>query len=207
MKKTGKFIAFLLVLSGTLSLAFCQSLSTQKFKAGDIIFISSSSGQGRAIQLATKSKYTHVGIFLPNEKGELMVYHAVEPVKRNTLKEFLEYSADGQYEVFRLKDSTQINPENVPLLLSEAKKMMGKHYDIYFGWSDSEIYCTEFVWKIYKRALNLEPGPLKPLGSFDLSSPIVKKIMADRYGKEIPLKENMISPGDMHDWAGLKRVY
>lgn len=34
------------------------------YKPGDIIFISNASGQGKAIQLATKSKYTHVGIVL-----------------------------------------------------------------------------------------------------------------------------------------------
>jgi hypothetical protein len=35
-------------------------------------------------------------------------------------------------------------------------KYLGKNYDIYFGWSDSLIYCSELVWKVYKDAWDIE---------------------------------------------------
>ena len=47
-----------------------------KLKTGDIIFITNQGGQGKAIQLATKSKYTHVGIVFV-ENRVVYVYHAV----------------------------------------------------------------------------------------------------------------------------------
>ncbi|MBL7917539.1 MAG: peptidoglycan peptidase, partial [Bacteroidia bacterium] len=63
---------------------------------------------------------------------------------------------------------------------------------------DEELYCSEYVWKIYYKALAVEIGKLKPLKSFDLSHPKVKEIMEFRYGDEIPYNEKMISPGDMY---------
>jgi len=175
------------------------------FRAGDIIFISNSSGQGKAIQLATKSKYTHVGIIL-NDNGNLMVYHAVEPVKKNTIAEFLEYSADGRYELMRLKDPSVLTDAVQKKLTALATAQLGKHYDLAFSWDDKQLYCSEYVWKIYKEATGLELGALKPLGSFDLSHPAVQAKLKERYGNDIPLKENMIAPGDMHDSPLLTKV-
>lgn len=175
------------------------------YKPGDIIFITSSSGQGKAIQLATKSKYTHVGIIL-QDGPDMMVYHAVEPVKKSTFNDFLKYSEDGQYELMRLKDPQALDAKTLAAITDEAKKMLGRHYDLAFAWDDRELYCSEYVWKLYKHNANLEIGQPKPLGSFDLSSPIVKKKLQERYGNNIPLKENMISPGNMHDSPLLVKV-
>ena len=82
-------------------------------------------------------------------------------------------------------------------MLQEAKSKLGTHYDLGFSWSDKELYCSEFVWKLYNHALKIEVGKLRPLKEFDLSHPVVKSIMEQRYGKKIPLEEKMISPGDM----------
>jgi hypothetical protein len=61
------------------------------------------------------------------------------------------------------------------------------------------MYCSEYVWKIYNKALNINVGSLKPLKEFDLSHPAVKAKLTERYGKNIPLNENMISPGDIYN--------
>lgn len=199
--------AYVIVFAFVIGCGFVlhKATAATSFKAGDIIFISNASGQGKAIQLATRSRYTHVGIIL-NDNGKLMVYHAVEPVKKNTIGEFIAYSADGRYELMRLKDHTPLTEKTLAAMLAEAKGMLGKHYDLAFAWDDKELYCSEYVWKIYKRAAGLEIGAPKPLGSFDLSSPAVQQKLQERYGANIPLKENMISPGDMHDSALLIKV-
>ncbi len=167
-------------------------------KNGDIIFIVNPSGQGKAIQLATKSKYTHVGVIF-FEDGKEYVYHAVEPVMRSSLKEFTGMSADGTYEIKRLKDQSLLTKENVVKMLADAKSKLGMHYDLGFSWDDKQLYCSEFVWKIYHKNLNLSIGALKPLKEFDLTHPAVKQKMEERYGKNIPLDEKMISPGDMYN--------
>ena len=78
-----------------------------------------------------------------------------------------------------------------------GKSYKGKSYDIYFEWSDDRIYCSELVWKIYKGATNIEIGQLEHLSDFDLSSDIVKAKMKERYGDNIPMDEEVISPAAM----------
>lgn len=166
-------------------------------KNGDLVFIVNPAGQGKAIQLATHSRFTHIGIVFI-ENGKEMVYHAVEPVSKNTLEEFIAMSADEHYEVRRLKDQSLLTDAVVSSMLKQARKELGKHYDMGFSWDDERLYCSEFVWKLYKRCLNLDIGSLKPLRSFDLSHPAVQAKLTERYGNDIPLEENMISPGDMY---------
>jgi hypothetical protein len=175
-----------------------QTLSTAQnnFKNGDIIFIVNPSGQGKAIQLATKSKFTHVGIIFI-ENGKPMVYHAVEPVSKNTVDEFIGMSVNGKYEIKRLKDQTLLTQDIINTMLNTARADLGKHYDLAFSWDDKELYCSEFVWKLYNKSLNITIGQLRPLRDFDLSHPIVKAKLEERYGRSIPLDEKMISPGDM----------
>jgi uncharacterized protein YycO len=174
------------------------SKSEKPLKNGDIVFIVNPSGQGKAIQLATKSKYTHVGIVLI-ENGKTMVYHAVEPVSKNTFEEFVDMSADGKYYIKRLKNQSLLTETALKKMLTEAKSQLGTHYDLAFNWGDDQLYCSEFVWKLYNHAMGIEVGKLRPLKDFDLTNPAVKQKLTERYGKNIPMDEKMISPGDMYD--------
>ena len=179
-------------------LRFVPAKPENNLKNGDIIFIVNPSGQGKAIQLATKSKYTHMGIVFI-ENGKTIVYHAVEPVIKSSLEQFIGMSEDGKYFIKRLKDQTLLNESVIKKMLLEANSKLGLHYDLGFNWSDEEMYCSEYVWKLYNHALNIEIGMLRPLKDFDLSHPAVQKIMKRRYGNNIPYDEKMISPGDMFD--------
>lgn len=171
--------------------------NSQTLKSGDIIFIINPAGQGKAIQLATKSKYTHVGIVFI-EDGKPYVYHAVEPVSKSTLSEFIAMSEDGTYSIKRLKDQSLLTDKILKQMNAEANLKLGIHYDLGFNWSDEELYCSEYVWKLYDHSLKIEIGKLRPLKEFDLSHPKVQYIMKERYGKNIPYDEKMISPGDMY---------
>lgn len=177
----------------------------KKFKAhkelilqtGDIIFQSSRSGQSYAIQLATGSKYSHVGmIFI--EDGEVMVYEAVQPVKLTPFEEFIKHGDGRHYVVKRLKDAEERLIDEVMTHMAElADSHLGKNYDIYFNWGDDRMYCSEVVWKIYNEVLDVEIGERKPLKDYDLSHPIVQQKMHERYGDNVPENEMMISPGAM----------
>ena len=192
-----KLFTISIILSAVLLFSSFGSRTEPVYKNGDLIFIVNPSGQGKAIQLATKSKFTHIGIIFI-ENGKPIVYHAVEPVSKNTLQEFIDMSADGHYEIRRLKDQSLLTAATVNSMLAEARSRLGIHYDLAFSWSDSELYCSEFVWKLYDHALHIQVGNVKPLKSFDLSHPVVKAKLEQRYGSEIPYNENMISPGDMY---------
>lgn len=172
---------------------------------GDIIFHSSTSQQSSAIQLATHSKYSHCGLIF-NDAGKWMVYEAVQPVKKTPLKEFVDRGIDHHYIIKRVKDAKYENDSVEALVKAAATKRLGKNYDLYFNWDEDRIYCSELVWKSWNDAAGIELGARRPLKDFDLTSPIVKKKLAERYGDSIPSDVLMISPGDIADSPLLKTV-
>ncbi|MFK7755305.1 MAG: YiiX family permuted papain-like enzyme [Flavobacteriales bacterium] len=177
---------------------YSERKAETELQFGDLVFQSSKSGQSAAIQLATGSKYSHVGMIYEKKGDEWLVLEAVQPVKLTPLSEWVTHGDDNLYSVKRLKTADSSLTSEVELQMkTEAVTNIGKNYDIYFDWSDKEIYCSELVWKLYHSALNVELGELRPLSDFDLTHPIVKEIMTRRYGKDIPLESLMISPGDM----------
>lgn len=171
--------------------------SNDSFKNGDIILQTDIQGQGKAIQLATKSKYTHVGILFKID-GIWKVYEAVEPVQCITVKEFIDRDDSGHYTVLRVSNSdSMMGNGKLALIKSFLEQQLNKHYDPYFSWSDQTMYCSELVWKSYNKA-GIKLCALRTLKSFDLSSPIVKKIMKERYGNAIPYNEKVVSPEDIY---------
>ena len=177
-----------------------------KIQDGDIIFQTSKSSQSIAIQKATNSKYSHMGIIY-RQGVNYYVYEAVQPVKLTNLKEWISRGEGGKYVVKRLKNSEQIlTKENLSKMKTIGKRYNGKNYDIYFEWSDDKVYCSELVWKIYKEALDIEIGNLETLRNFNLKDPIVIEKLHERYGNNIPLDEIVISPAAMYDSDKLELV-
>jgi len=173
--------------------------ATELLQNGDIIFQETASGQSEAIKRATKSKYSHVGVIY-FQKGKPYVYEAVQPVKISTLANFIRRSVGGHYVVKRLKNAeTILTPPVLKKMETEGQKLLGKNYDSAFGWSDSRIYCSELVWKIYQRGAGIELSPTMKLREFDLSDPIVKAKMKERYGTKIPLDEPVVAPSQLFD--------
>jgi uncharacterized protein YycO len=176
-----------------------EDFENVKLQDGDIIFQTSKSSQSKAIQLATKSRYSHMGLIY--EKNNIIyVFEAVQPVKLTLLNDWINRGYKKHYVVKRLKDSDKILTSDVRLKMKKVgERFMGKDYDIYFEWSDKRIYCSELVWKIYKEAANIEIGKLETLKDFDLSNKIVKQKLTERYGDNIPMDETVISPESMFD--------
>lgn len=196
MRALGFSAAFACML---LTVGFRSASKTAALQEGDLIFQTSESGQSKAIQLATHSKYSHCGIVFQENNG-WYVLEAVEPVKRTPLETWIKHGKDGKYTTRRLiKASEVLTPEVITAMKSEGEKLEGKHYDLTFEWSDDRIYCSELAWKIYQRATGLEIGKLQKLGEFDLSNAIVKQKLKERYGEKIPLDEKVISPGAVFD--------
>lgn len=169
------------------------------YQNGDIIFQTSKSSQSLAIQMATNSKYSHMGIIYEND-GQFFVYEAVQPVKLTPLKEWINRGENGHYVIKRLKNADQIlTSSTITKMKQIGEQFKGKPYDIYFEWSDDKIYCSELVWKIYKQATGVEIGQLEQLSDFDLTNEIVQIKMKERYGDNIPMNEKVITPAAMYD--------
>ena len=159
---------------------------------GDIIFQSSQSNQSKAIEQATNSPYSHVGIiFIKN--GKPYVFEAASKVIYTPLDKWINRGKNKTYVIKRLKNHP-LSQQEITSLKQVAHKFENKPYDIWFGWDDKYIYCSELVWKIYNRALKLKIGQLQTIKDFNLSSPAVKQKLKERYGSNIPYQETVISP-------------
>ena len=198
-----RFIAAYLVLLA----AACSSDGQYLPKDGDVVFQVSQSAQSRAIQLATGSPYSHMGIVYLRE-GEPFVFEAVQPVKLTPLRDWIKRGKGGQFVAKRLRDSrTLLSPQVLQQMKSIGEEFSGRDYDVYFEWSDERMYCSELVWKIFKRGAGIEIGTLAKLGDFDLSPPAVKEKLHERFGDAVPLSETVISPSSMFESPMLETVF
>src|SRR6185295_15519695 len=170
---------------------------------GDIIFHTSRSAQSAAIQRATHSPYSHMGVVLYRD-GKPFVFEAIATVRYTPLASWVARGDGGRYVVKRLKRPLQ--PAELKKLREAAKSYVAKPYDLYFEWSDARIYCSELVWKMYRDALGIEIGELQKLRDFDLTDPAVKAKMRERYGKAVPFDERVISPVSIFESSLLKTV-
>lgn len=176
------------------------------WKNGDIIFQESRSGLSEMIQLATQSKYSHVGIVYENE-GKWMVLEAVQPVQIIPIERWTKRGKNGHYVLKRLKDTSLIQqPKTIEKMKTIGKGHLGKDYDGYFEWSDTKMYCSELVWKIYHEGANIDIGSPQLITDFDLSHPVAQRLIKERYNGTIPSGAQIISPAALFDSPLLQTV-
>lgn len=172
-------------------------------QTGDIIFQISRSSQSKAIQLATHSDYSHTGMIVIRD-SKPYVFEAVGPVVYTPLSSWIAHGEDSKYIVRRV--SGGLSSPQQQKLIQTAKRYLGKPYDIAFSWTDERQYCSEVVWKVYQNALGMRIGKLQKLKEFDLNQPVVRAKLKERYGKNIPLNETVISPQAVFDAPQLETV-
>lgn len=166
----------------------------KNFKLGDIVFQSSHSVQSTAVALATHSNLTHCGLIIPTDTG-VVVFEAIQPVTVTKWEEWKERGMNKAFSVYRLKNTFDLDEKEARRRLVDfMMNTLGKNYDLGFLWDDDAYYCSELVWKCYKICFEQTIGGLKVLGDYDLTNPLVKTIMEERYGADIPLDEPMIAP-------------
>jgi len=181
----------LLALAAFASGAFAQS---SPLRDGDIVFQTSQSAQSVAVQKATGSRYSHMGLVLLRE-GKPFVFEAAGVVQYTPLDRWVARGVGGHFVAKRLRDSAEVlTPSGIERLHRASKKYQGRRYDLTFEWSDDRMYCSELVWKLYQRELGIRIGELQKIKEFDLTDPIVRKKMRERYGTDVPLEEPVISP-------------
>ena len=166
---------------------------------GDIVFQTSRSSQSQAIQLATHSPYSHMGLVLI-QKDQPFVLEAIAHVQLTPLAEWAARGENGRFIVKRLRDGSILgDPVKLSALRKAALRLKGSRYDPYFEWSDEGMYCSELVWKAFERGLGIQLGATAPLRSFDLSDELVSSKLTERFGANVPLDERVISPAAIFD--------
>src|ERR1035441_5346015 len=98
-----KFLALVLIAVLAVSCSAVRA-GAPVYQTGDIIFQTSRSSQSLAVQLATHSKYSHVGIIVIRG-GKPWVFEAVATVRYTPLGEWVRRGVEeGRFVVERLKD-------------------------------------------------------------------------------------------------------
>ena len=164
-------------------------------REGDIIFQTSVSRQSLAIKIATKSDYTHCGILL-RKNGKLQVFEAAKTVTWTPLEAWVKRGVNQHYVLMRLKDPQTLTPEALAAIYVTTQAFSGKKYDLLFQWTDDKMYCSELVWKLYKRA-GVELCEPHRFRDYDLNHAEVQKIMKERYGMDMPWDETVVAPSDL----------
>ena len=195
------------VIAGALLLAGCAQEQDYEPRNGDVVFQTSRSSQSLAIQLATNSPYSHMGIVYVRD-GEPLVFEAVQPVKLTPLSAWIERGEREHFVAKRLRDAdSQLTPETLRRMFAAGEKFTGKDYDLYFEWSDDRIYCSELVWKVFERGAGIRLGEQQTIADFDLSHPAVAAKVKERYGDRIPRDEVVVSPAAIFNASNLITVY
>jgi Permuted papain-like amidase enzyme, YaeF/YiiX, C92 family len=194
-------VAVVLILAG------CVQDPGYEPRNGDIVFQTSRSSQSLAIQLATKSPYSHMGIVYLRD-GEPFVFEAVQPVKLTPLRTWIERGDREHFVAKRLREAdSRLTPETLQKMRAAGEQLSGKDYDLYFEWSDDRIYCSELVWKVFERGAGIRLGAQETIADFDLSHPAVQTKVKERYGDQVPLDEVVVSPVAIFNATDLMTVY
>ena len=186
--------------AGAKSLSNARQLAEKVKKIlhdGDLIFQNRRTKQGRAVEYATGSRYSHMGIvFIRNDQP--YVLEAIKRVTYTPLRKWIKRGRNHLFVVKRLRNAGKLlGPEKTKRLRTEAEKHLGKRYDTLFGWDDDRFYCSELAWKTYFRATGLVIGAQKKLADFNLTHPAVRRRLARRYGNHIPYQMSVVSPADI----------
>ena len=161
-------------------------------KTGDLVFQTSRSRQSVAIQAATDSPLSHVGLVEVTPAG-VFVVEAVQPVRRVGFAAWKARGVGGRLLVLR--------PEGV----AEARRHLGKPYDWRFGWGDEAMYCSELARKAYSAAAGVDLGKLERLGELRLER--LGPALRQRYGGRVPLHLELITPASLAADERLAVVY
>lgn len=180
---------------------------TPALQNGDIIFQTSLSSQSQAIQLATSSPYSHVGILYQEEDGSWCVYEAVATVRCTDLDAWIQRGKDQHYVVKRLRQAnTLLTVDRLLAMKAAGEAHLGTHYDTQFEWNNDRYYCSELVWKLYHDAIGVELAPLSTVKEMALNNPIVEQKLKERYGEQVPLNEVVVAPGALFDSEHLMTI-
>ncbi len=137
-------------------------IKNEDLKEGDIIFIAIPSFLYRRVAKGTGSKASHVGIILKDDAGNWVVAESAVPLsKYSTLNDFVNRTDKGWVCIRRFKEP--ISPENIHEIKKQCDKRMGIFYHLGFKYHSKRMFCSKFVYEVFKSVLDIEIGKLETL--------------------------------------------
>lgn len=181
MKNLAIFLIFLFSFNAS-------SIELSKLKVGDIILQPLNCWSCSLIEAQTESEFSHIGLVSRIDDSKVYIAEAFMSVREVSFKEFNTKTERGiKLKVLRPK---YVNPELENVFRDSFE---GLDYDSGFLWDDSEIYCSELLYKLFNN-LNMDVPALLPM-KFDVNAHYW-----DRYFRgKTPRGDLGVSPDDFDD--------
>lgn len=175
-----------------------QPLSqVELLKEGDIIVSKMEGTQGQMMRLLTHSEFNHAGIIMKSKSGKYWVYEAVQPVRVVEYEQYTRALDDSSFRIYRFNsEGNELKQESIRKMKSFLNDQVGKPYDPSFAWDDDALYAPELVWKTYAAA-GIQLSETSELSDCDLAHPLIRTVLTQKYGKEIPLNSQLITLEDI----------
>ena len=155
-----------------------QSKTINKnFQNADLIFHTSKSNQSYAIMWASQSLLSHVGLIEMDSSGKYYVIEAIAKVSRTPLNQWINRGRFNRYEVYRYKN---LSEDQKKLIIENAKKYLGRKYDVSFSSHNQEIYCSELVAYAFNDS-QIKIGQYQKISSLNVDNSIVKSLVKKRW--------------------------
>jgi hypothetical protein len=184
-----------------------QRTADYRPRTGDLIFQVETGGPSHLIQIATLSPFNHVGIVSAAESPPV-VFEALGTVRKTTLGRFIDRPSSfaHRYRVMRLR--TPLSPARADALLAEARRYLGRRYDVSLSWSDAEMNCSEYAWKAFARGAGVELSRPRRVGDHPIAllvAPDTAAEMLEEKGQRFAARavraidpdQPFVSPGDL----------
>lgn len=169
---------------------------------GDLLFQSlPHSRLVNAIEGGTQSPYSHCGI-VAQENGEWVVYEAYRNVEATPLRQFVFRGRNHGFAAYRLNSTNQ---KFVAATLQHVKSFLGRPYDSRYRMDDENIYCSELIFKAYRKASGRLLGTLVRLQ--DLNWQPFRKTIEHYEKGPVPLNREMITPRHMAEDPQVECVF
>lgn len=156
---------------------------------GDIVFQSLPRADlVDAIEGVSNSPHSHCGMVM-RKNGEWVVVEAIGSVRETPLWQWIIRGRGYSREIYRLKDKSGLDVEKLRTALYQFE---GRPYDFHYAMGDTEIYCSELVYKAYDRSHGIKIGEIEKLGSLNWKP--FEAFIREMENGELPLDRDMITP-------------
>ncbi len=152
---------------------------------GDLIFQTSTSNQSTSILIATANLYTHMGI-IKNDDKNIKVIEAAGAVKETPLEDWVNRGVLRRTAIYR---DINLTKEQSKYIVSFAKNLYGKPYDIFFSFNNDSIYCSELPYLAYKEA-GIFIGKIQKISDLNFDNYLIKKLIKQRWQRHSECKSN-----------------
>lgn len=152
------------------------------------------------------------------EGKSIRVIEAASVVKETPLNDWIGRGVLKRIAIYR---DVGLTEEQTARILSAAKDLYGKPYDIFFSFNNDAIYCSELPYLAYSAA-GISIGKIQKVSDLHFDNFVVKRLIRQRWQRHAEctskqydfercyrhiLQQDLITPASIANDAKFKKIY